>query len=95
MAGERSWAPTQRLIDLRERDPETAEAVERIVYGALAARGFLMMYAPESKTLEAIPRSVQPFAELQDPFDAAMRLKADPAQCSRAGKAKRKSTVGG
>jgi hypothetical protein len=89
--GQRCWEPTQRLLDLRERDPETADAIERVVYGALAARGFLMMYAPESKTLEALTRSVQPFAELRDPFDAAMaaRGKSDAHReaARRAGKA--------
>jgi hypothetical protein len=91
---ERSWKPTPRLLDLRATDPDTAAAIERIIQGALAARGFLMFNEKQSSTLEYITRSVQPFAELQDPFDAAMRLKVDREQCSRAGKAKRKSTVG-
>jgi hypothetical protein len=90
---ERSWTPTQRLLDLRASDPDTAAAVERIVQGALAARGFLMLYEPQSSTLEYLTRSVQPFAELQDPFDAAMRMKVDREQCSRAGKAKRRAVA--
>jgi hypothetical protein len=91
---ERSWKPTPRLLDLRTSDPDTAAAIERVVQGALAARGFLMFYEPQSSTLEYITRSVQPFATLQDPFDAAMRAKADPEQASRAGKTKRRTTVG-
>jgi hypothetical protein len=92
--GQKCWEPTQRLLDLRERDPETADAIERVVYGALAARGLLMMYAPDAdkyKTLEAINRSVQPFAELRDPFDAAMaargKSEAHREAARRAGKA--------
>jgi hypothetical protein len=92
--GQRCWEPTQRLIDLRERDPETADAIERVIYGALAARGWLMFYAPDAdkyKTLEAINRSVQPFAIMRDPFDAAMAARgqsqAHRDAARRAGKA--------
>jgi hypothetical protein len=89
--GQRCWEPTQRLLDLRERDPETADAIGRLIYAVLAARAFLLHYAADSSAMAYGMRAIQPYALLRDPFDAAMAARgqsqAHRDAARRAGKA--------
>ncbi len=85
----RSYIPTEQLSRVREADPALADAIEKLCRATLALRGpAMMMEANGSLTYAAA--ALAPFVTMQDAFDEAMRLKANPVQASAAGKTKRR-----
>lgn len=84
----RSYIPTEQLSKVREADPALAEAIEKLCRATMALRGpEMMMEANGSLTYAAA--ALAPFVTMQDAFEAAMKSKADPAQASAAGKARK------
>lgn len=78
----RSYVPTQKLIELQQREPELAAAIEELCQTIRAMRGPCLILEMDAM-LSYSARSLEPWIVMQDAFDLAMIKKVEAAQKER------------
>lgn len=65
-----SYLPTQKLLDLRSVQPETAQTIEKMCFALMATRGVLITYQCEA-VLAYVNDQIRPWVDLTSAKDVA------------------------
>lgn len=88
-----SYSLKPRFKALFESDPGLAHDLERLILGAMAARGILMVKEPEFQVIDYITQGLHPFVQFTDTRSEAAVHKAGVRNFKRGRHAKRLVSV--